>query len=258
MEFRILTVGDVVGASGAHYVCKRLRKLKQAHNIDFCIVDGENSAMVGIHPEQADLLFDAGADVITLGNHAFSQRTILPMAEDCPYLLRPENFSPLSPGRGWGVYDTKAGPLAVIVLVGRVSMNYTPDNPFLAAERLLRKLDAKMILVEIHAEATSEKLAMGLHLDGKVSAVFGTHTHVPTADLQILPKGTGYVTDLGMTGPRHSVLGVRPELSIARFRGELTGRYEPAPGPCKLEGAVFTIDSGTGRCIRTERVFLHD
>ena len=258
MEFKILTVGDVVGSSGAHYFCKRLRELKRDHSIDFCIVDGENSAVVGIHPEQADRLFDAGADVITLGNHAFSQRTIVPMAEDCPYILRPANYSPLSPGRGWGVYDTKAGPLAVIVLQGRVGMDYTPDNPFLRVERILQEIDTKMILVEIHAEATSEKLAMGMHLDAKVSAVFGTHTHVPTADLQILPGGTGYVTDLGMTGPRHSVLGVKPEISIARFRGELTGRYEPAPGPCKLEGVIFTVDSGTGRCIATERVMIHD
>ena len=258
MEFRILTVGDVVGAVGAHYFCRRLRELKRTYGVDFCIVDGENAANVGIHPEQADRLFDAGADVITLGNHAFSQRGIVPMTEDCPYILRPANYSPLAPGRGWGVFDTKAGPLAIIVLQGRVAMDYTPDNPFLAAERILKGIDASMILVEIHAEATSEKLAMGLHLDGKVSAVFGTHTHVPTADLQILPGGTGYVTDLGMTGPRHSVLGVRPELSIARFRGELTGRYEPAPGPCKLEGAVFTVDSATGKCIGTERVFLHD
>ena len=221
MEFKILTVGDVVGSSGAHYFCKRLRELKRDHSIDFCIVDGENSAVVGIHPEQADRLFDAGADVITLGNHAFSQRTIVPMAEDCPYILRPANYSPLSPGRGWGVYDTKAGPLAVIVLQGRVGMDYTPDNPFLRVERILKEIDAKMILVEI-------------------------------------PGGTGYVTDLGMTGPRHSVLGVKPEISIARFRGELTGRYEPAPGPCKLEGVIFTVDSGNGRCIATERVMIHD
>ena len=258
MEFRILTVGDVVAASGAHYLCRRLRSMKKAHGIDFCVVDGENCANVGIHPEQADRLFDAGADVITLGNHAFSQRTILPMAEDCPYLLRPANYSPLAPGRGWGVFDTKAGPLAILVLQGRVAMDYTPDNPFLAAERILRQIDTPMILVEFHAEATSEKLAMGLHLDGKVSAVFGTHTHVPTADLQILPGGTGYVTDLGMTGPRNSVLGVKPEISIARFRGEYAGRYEPAPGPCKIEGAVFTIDSATGRCTATERVYVYD
>ncbi len=211
-----------------------------------------------IDPAPAARRCDAAADVTTLGNHAFSQRGIVPMAEDCPYLLRPANLSPLAPGRGWGIFDTKAGPLAVVVLQGRVAMDYTPDNPFLTVERLLKQIETPRILVEIHAEATSEKLAMGLHLDGKVSAVFGTHTHVPTADLQILPGGTGYVTDLGMTGARHSVLGVRPEISIARFRGELTGRYEPAPGPCKLEGAVFTIDSGTGRCIATERVFIHD
>lgn len=258
MELKVLTIGDVVAASGAHYLCRKLRMLKQHYDVDFCIVDGENCANVGIYPEQADRLFDAGADVITLGNHAFGQRAIVPMAEDCPYLLRPENFSPLAPGRGWGVFDTRAGRAAVLVLAGRVAMDYTPDNPFLAAERVLKQLDTPIILVELHAEATSEKLAMGYHLDGRVSAVFGTHTHVPTADLQILPGGTGYVTDLGMTGPRRSVLGIKPELSIARFRGELTGRYEPAPGPCKIEGALFTIDSATGRCTVTERVFVYD
>jgi hypothetical protein len=180
------------------------------------------------------------------------------MVEDCPYILRPANFSPLSPGRGWGVFDSKAGPVAVIVLQGRVAMDYTPDNPFLAAERILKELDTKLILVELHAEATSEKLAMGIHLDGRVSALWGTHTHVPTADLQILPKGTGYVTDLGMSGPRYGVLGVKPEQSIARFRGELTRRYEPAPGPCKIEGAVFTVDTDSGLCTAVERVFVHD
>ena len=258
MEFKVLTIGDVVGASGNHYLCRRLRGLKSTYGIDFCIVNGENAAGVGIHPEQAENLFDAGADVVTLGNHAFGQRTLVPMAEDSPYLLRPANFSPLSPGRGWGVFDSKAGPVALIVLQGRVAMDYTPDNPFLAAERILKGLDTKLILVELHAEATSEKLAMGMHLAGKISALWGTHTHVPTADLQILPGGTGYVTDLGMTGPRWGVLGVRAEQSIARFRGELTRRYEPAPGPCKIEGAVFTIDTGTGKCINTERVFVHD
>ena len=137
-------------------------------------------------------------------------------------------------------------------------MDYTPDNPFLAAERILKTVDTKLIFVEMHAEATSEKLAMGYHLDGKISALWGTHTHVPTADLQILPRGTGYVTDLGMSGPKHSVLGIKPELSIGKFRGELYRRYEPAPGPCKIEGAVFTIDTQSGLCRDTERVFLYD
>ncbi|MBO2527252.1 MAG: metallophosphoesterase, partial [Clostridiales bacterium] len=136
--------------------------------------------------------------------------------------------------------------------------DYTPDNPFLAVEKILKKIETKLILVEIHAEATSEKLAMGWMLDGRVSAVWGTHTHVQTADDRILPNGTGYLTDLGMTGPRDSVLGIRPELSIEKFRGDLTGRYEPAPGACQLNGCIFTIDTASGRCTATERVMLHD
>ena len=137
-------------------------------------------------------------------------------------------------------------------------MDYTPDNPFLQVERILSRLETKLIFVELHAEATSEKLAMGWMLDGKVSAVWGTHTHVQTSDNRILPNGTGYLTDLGMTGPRDSVLGIRPELSYKKFRGDLTGRYEPAPGPCKLEGCIFTVDSITGRCTDIERVRLSD
>ena len=133
-------------------------------------------------------------------------------------------------------------------------MDYNPDNPFLLVEKLLKKIDTRLILVEMHAEATSEKLAMGFMLDGRVSTVWGTHTHVPTADARILPGGTGYVTDLGMTGPRDSVLGIRPELSIARFRGDLTERYRWAEGPTKLEGVLFTLDVSTGKCLRAERV----
>jgi len=144
--------------------------------------------------------------------------------------------------------------VAVIDLIGRCNMDYGPDNPFLAVEKILKEISAKIILVEIHAEATSEKLAMGYMLDGRVSAVWGTHTHVPTADAQVLPNGTGYVTDLGMTGPKHSVLGIRPELSIAKFRGDLTERYRWAEGKTKLEAVLFTIDSTTGKCLRAERV----
>ena len=142
----------------------------------------------------------------------------------------------------------------MIDLIGRCNMDYNPDNPFLLVEKLLKKIDTRLILVEMHAEATSEKLAMGFMLDGRVSTVWGTHTHVPTADARILPGGTGYVTDLGMTGPRDSVLGIRPELSIARFRGDLTERYRWAEGPTKLEGVLFTLDVSTGKCLRAERV----
>ena len=144
--------------------------------------------------------------------------------------------------------------MAVIDLIGRVNMDYTPDNPFLMVEKILKGIDAKIILVEIHAEATSEKLAMGYMLDGRVSTVWGTHTHVPTADNMVLPKGTGYVTDLGMTGPKNSILGIRPDLSIARFRGDIPERYRWAEGATKIEAVLFTIDSATGKCLRVERV----
>ena len=258
MELTVLAVGDVVAPAGLDYLSRHLRTLKRLHGVDFCVVNGENASMVGLTPDQAERIFDAGADVITLGNHTWNRREIGPYLHDNRYILRPANFAPQLPGRGWGVFDTKAGPITVLNLIGRCDMPFGPDNPFLLAERLLKRAETKAVLVDFHAEATSEKLAMGYMLDGKVSALWGTHTHVPTADCQVLPKGTGYVTDLGMTGPMRSVLGVRPEQSIANFRGDLTSRFEAAPGPCKLEGALFTLDMTTGRCTRAERVDIHD
>lgn len=258
MEFKVLAVGDVVAASGLAYLKSRLRGIKRAHGIDFCVVNGENAAVLGMSPQQAEDILDAGADVITMGNHTWGRRDLVPYMEDSRQALRPANLPPQQPGRGWGVFETRFGDVAVIDLIGRVHMDYTPDNPFLAVEKILKKIDTKLIFVELHAEATSEKMAMGFLLDGRVSAVWGTHTHVQTADDRILPNGTGYLTDLGMTGPYHSVLGIRPELSIQKFRGDLTGRYEPAPGACQLNGCIFTIDAHTGKCTATERVMLHD
>lgn len=258
MEMKVLAIGDVVAPSGLEYLKCQLRAVKRENGIDFCVVNGENASVLGMTPRQADEIFDAGADVITMGNHTWGRRELVPYLASSGAVLRPANLSPLQPGRGWGIYSTQFGDVAVIDLIGRVGMDYSPDNPFLAVERILKRIETKLILVEIHAEATSEKLAMGWMLDGKVSAVWGTHTHVQTADAQILPRGTGYLTDLGMTGPRDSILGIRPDLSISKFRGELTGRYEPAAGPCKLEGCIFTIDAETGKCRKTERVVLHD
>ena len=255
MEFRVMAVGDVCGESGLRYLQKRLRSLKKQHQVDFCVLNGENASVVGITPAQADQILDAGADVITLGNHSFNRQQIAPYLEDSPYILRPANYSPLFPGRGLGIYETAVGQVAVLSLIGRVNMAYGPDNPFLQVQTLLKQVRGLPVFVDFHAEATSEKLAMGYQLDGQVSAVWGTHTHVPTADDMILPKGTGYVTDLGMTGPRYSVLGIRPEQSITQFRGGLSSRYETAPGPCKLEAVLFTIDVQTRLCIHTERVF---
>ena len=258
MDFRVLAVGDVVGNPGLEQIRRNLRQMKRQYHADFAVVNGENAAVVGITPNQADSILDAGADIITMGNHTWSKREIVPYMDDCPWIIRPANYAPQVPGRGWQVVQTAAGDdVAVIDLIGRCGMDYTPDNPFQLVERILRKIQTKLILVELHAEATSEKLAMGRMLDGQVSAVWGTHTHVPTADTMILPQGTGYVTDLGMTGPRDSVLGIRPELSIRRFRGDLPSRYEPAPGPCKLEACLFTIDDATGRCTAVRRVDIH-
>ena len=254
MEFRVLCVGDVVGGPGMERVRRSLRRLKNSLGADFVIVNGENASVVGITPDQAEDILDAGADVITLGNHSFGKREIVHYMEDTARILRPANYAPQAPGRGWAVYESRFGDVAVIDLIGRCAMDYTPDNPFLLVEKILKKITARIILVEIHAEATSEKLAMGYMLDGRVSAVWGTHTHVPTADARVLPKGTGYVTDLGMTGPRESVLGIRPDLSIAKFRGDLTERYRWADGPTKLEGVLFTIDASTGKCLRAERI----
>ncbi len=258
MEFRLLAVGDVCGSAGVRILDRQLRALKRRCGADFCVVNGENAAVVGITPRQADEIFDAGADVITLGNHSYHRREIGTYLDDCPYILRPANDSPLYPGRGLGLYDTRAGRIAVMNLIGRCDMAFGPDNPFLLAEKLLKELPTRLIFLDFHAEATSEKLAMGWHLDGRVTAVWGTHTHVPTADCQILPKGTGYVTDLGMTGPIRSVLGIRPEQSVATFRGGFTSRFETAEGPCKLEAVLFTVDTDTGLCLKAERVDYHD
>ncbi len=258
MIMKLLAVGDVVASGGLDFLKANLPALKRENDIDFCVVNGENANVLGITPQQADTIFDAGADVITMGNHTWSRREIIPYMERSKRLIRPANLSPLQPGKGCCVLETKFGSVAVIDLIGRCNMDYSPDNPFSTVERILKKTEAKLIFVEIHAEATSEKLAMGWMLDGKVSAVWGTHTHVQTADERVLPQGTGYITDLGMTGPRNSILGIRPDLSIRRFRGEVPCRYEPAAGSCKLEGCIFFIDTESGKCIKTERVMLHD
>ena len=254
MELKVLAVGDVVGNPGMERIRRNLRQLKRKTGADFVVVNGENAAVVGITPNQAEDILDAGADVITLGNHTWGKREIVDYMDECTRIIRPANYAPQVPGVGWRVYETKAGDVAVIDLIGRCNMDYGPENPFLLVEKILKQINTKCILVEIHAEATSEKLAMGYMLDGRVSAVWGTHTHVPTADAQVLPKGTGYVTDLGMTGPKNSILGIRPELSIAKFRGDLTERYRWAEGPTKMEAVLFTLDAATGKCLKAERV----
>lgn len=258
MQMRILAVGDVVGTPGLRYLRKVLPKIKKEKKIDFCVVNGENSAMIGMTSEQAEEIFDAGADCITMGNHTWNQRDIIPYMDDNPRVLRPANFAPQNPGSGVGVYDTDYGKIAVVNLIGRCDLDFHADNPFYKADSILSKLEGMPVVVDFHAEATSEKLAMGFYLNGRAAALWGTHTHVPTADLRVLSEGTGYITDLGMTGPMNSALGVDPVQSIALFRGEQTSRFKPAPGPCWLCGAVFTVDTDTGRCIGAEQVIVSE
>ena len=255
MLVNILAIGDVVGTIGLKYLRKRLKWLQQETEAEFTVVNGENASNVGLTPDQAEDIFDAGADVITLGNHAFRQHSVHAYLDETPCILRPANYASQNPGQGYGVFDSRVGDIAVINLIGRVNMDYGPDNPFLIIDHILEKTKrAKITLVDFHAEATSEKLAMGYMLDGKVTAVWGTHTHVPTADAMVLPHGTGYITDLGMTGPKFSVIGIQPQLSIDKFRGGLYSRYKPAEGPCVMSGAVFTVDTDTGLCTQVRQI----
>ena len=255
MEFQVLAVGDVCAASGVAYLGQKLRGLKKLYGVDFCVVNGENACVVVITPRQAEEIFDAGADVITLGNHSFGKTQIADFLEENPYIIRPANFTGRAPGRGWAVLDCGRVQVGVMNLIGRCNLDFNAENPFTTADRILKTADKPTFtLVDFHAQATSEKLALSYYLDGRVSALWGTHTHVPTADERVCPKGTGYITDLGMTGPAESVLGIRPEQSVEFFLGGLPGRYRTVDGPCKLQGALFTLDSSTGLCAGVERI----
>ncbi len=254
----ILAVGDVVNESGLLFLEKKLRSLQKLTEADFTVVNGENAAGTGLFPRQADRILDAGADVITLGNHAFRRREILPYLDDCSRILRPLNLAPQVPGRGWAEFETKAGPVLTVNLIGRCGMDFGPDNPFLAVDRLLKEHPCRFVLVDFHAEATSEKLAMAFYLDGRVSALWGTHTHVQTSDGAVFPKGAGYITDLGMTGPAVSVLGVRPEQSVRMFLGDPQTPFAGAPGPAKLECAVFSLDDATGFCTEVRALRIEE
>ena len=254
MTASILAIGDVTGQVGLDFLNDKLRGVKKWGNIAFTVVNGENASGLGITPKQAQAIFDAGADIITLGNHTWGKSEIKRYLDDCQYILRPSNFAPQVPGRGWGVFDTSFGNVCVINLVGRVSIQDGNENPFLEADRIIKQVSTNIILVDFHAEATSEKNAMGYYLDGRVSAVWGTHTHIQTSDCRVFPNGTGYITDIGMTGARESVIGMKIEQPISRFLGNPPGRFEPATGPAKLEGAIFEIDTQTGKCVSAEAI----
>ncbi|MDD3346693.1 TIGR00282 family metallophosphoesterase [Oscillibacter sp.] len=254
MVYHVLAVGDVVGEPGLRHLERTLRPLQKLKNIAFTVVNGENASGVGLSREQAERIRDAGADAVTLGNHAFGKSQIADFLEDTAWLLRPANFTGRAPGHGCEIFDLGGVRVRVMNLIGRCDLSWGADNPFTTADALLSRGEADFTLVDFHAEATSEKLAMSYYLDGRVSALWGTHTHVPTADERVCAAGTGYLTDLGMTGPVESVLGVDPRQSVEGFLGGLPGRFRSAEGPCKLQGAIFTLDSATGLCTAVERV----
>ncbi|MBO4853805.1 MAG: YmdB family metallophosphoesterase [Oscillospiraceae bacterium] len=255
MLYHILALGDVTSESAVDHLQKHLPAFKRNKDVCFTVINGENVSGVGLTPHQAELLFAAGADVITLGNHTWGKRQIGDYLDENRYILRPANFSPRTPGRGWGVYECGRISIGVMNLIGRCNLDWKAADPFATADRLLAQGDRPTFtLVDFHAEATSEKLALAYYLDGRVSALWGTHTHVPTADERVFPKGTGYITDLGMTGSVESVLGIRPEQSVDFFLGGLSGRFQASEGPCKAQGCLFTLDDATGMCTAVERV----
>lgn len=250
----ILAIGDVVGSIGCHFLREHLPQLKKVKGIDLVIANGENSADGnGITPASMQFLFDSGVDVITSGNHSFRRKESYELYDSCEMLLRPANFPPSAPGKGVCIVDMGRIQVGVINLMGVVYME-SMDSPFDTADKLLANGMPKITLVDFHAEATGEKRSLAYYLDGRVSAVFGTHTHVQTADDCVLTGGTGYLSDLGMTGPINSVLGVKPELVIQKMRTKMPVRFDLADGICQMDCAVFQIDEKTGKTISVERM----
>lgn len=250
----ILAIGDVVGSVGCRFLRQHLPALKKLKQIDLVIANGENSADGnGLTPVSARFLLDSGVDVITAGNHSFRRKESYAFYDDCETLLRPANYPAAAPGRGVCVVDMGRVQVAVINLMGVVYME-NMDSPFDTADRILSQDLPKIRLVDFHAEATGEKRSLAYYLDGRVSAVFGTHTHVQTADECVLPNGTGYLSDLGMTGPIHSVLGVKPEIVIEKMRTKMPVRFDLADGDCKMDCALFQIDEKTGCTVSIERL----
>jgi metallophosphoesterase (TIGR00282 family) len=253
MPLNVLLIGDIVGKLGRRTVGAVLPELRRSHNIDFVIANGENTAGGrGLTPSTADELYTAGIDVITSGNHIWENRQIYAILDSDAPVVRPLNYPAGTPGRGIYVRDG----VAVINLMGRTFMGMHLDCPFRAMDQALSSLsDCRIVIVDFHAEATSEKIAMGYYLDGRASAVVGTHTHVPTSDTRILPKSTAYVSDLGMVGGLNSILGMGIEPVIQRFLTQLPNRFEPVEaGPAVFNSVFVQIDKETGRAVAIQRL----
>jgi metallophosphoesterase (TIGR00282 family) len=256
---KILFIGDIFGKPGRDIAQRAIPALVAAHGIDLVIANVENSAAgFGVTGDIAETILRYGVDVMTSGNHVWDKKEVLEYIPRQPRLLRPANFPAGVPGRGTWLGQTRTGePVAVINVMGRVFMSPL-DDPFAVVLREIESVrgKARVILVDFHAEATSEKVAMGWHLDGRVTAIFGTHTHVQTADERLLPKGTAYLTDVGMTGPHDSIIGVTIEAALGRFVNGMPARFEAATGPGRLNAIIITADPASGRATAIERLNL--
>ena len=255
---KILAIGDIVGSPGRAMIRDFLSSIREKLEVDLCIANGENAAAGnGITRSIAYELLDNGVDVITMGNHVWGKKDIFRLFDEKLPIIRPANYPPGTPGRGHIIVNIKNTKVAIVNLAGRVYLENL-DCPFRVIEHELKYIKklANIIIVDFHAEATSEKVAMGWYLDGKVSAVFGTHTHVQTADERILQKGTAYITDIGMTGPYNSILGVRKEIIINRFIRHLPEKFEVAEGPVQFNGILLEIDEPTGKAKSINRIVI--
>lgn len=255
---RILAIGDVVGDPGCNFLREKLRMIKEEHKIDFVIANGENSAnWNGITPSSAKFIFESGVDVITTGNHVFRRYEIFPMLHNEKNLIRPANYPKYTtPGAGVCIREVNGIRICVINLLGVVFLENLAC-PFGTMESILRNIPhSDIIILDFHAEATAEKRSLGFFLDGKISAMFGTHTHVPTADECILPNGTGYITDVGMTGVINSSLGVRYDITIKKMKTKMPVKFECATGKCKLDCVIFDINESTGHTDNVKRLSI--
>lgn len=255
---RLMMIGDVVGKPGREILLENIASLRHTHHVDFTIVNAENAAAgIGITPDIADTLLKAGVNVITLGNHAWGKREIYDYLNREMRILRPANYPPGVPGRGWGVYRTPVAAVAVVALQGRAFMEAV-DDPFRAIDAIIETLpsDCKIVFVDFHAETTSEKQTFGWYVNGRVSAVVGTHTHIQTADERILSQGTAYLTDVGMTGPMDSVIGMRYDSVISRVTTFLPSRFEVADGDAQLCGVLVDVNEETGKANAIRRIQL--
>ena len=253
---KVLAVGDLIGNAGIQKLKKEIGKIRETENIDFVIVNGENSAEgMGITQKNFEDILSCNVNCITMGNHTWGKKDIFKFI-DHPKLLRPANYPKGVVGKGYGIYEGKGKKIAVINLIGRVDINVLSENPFITAKEIINKIqkEVDMIFVDFHAEATAEKIAMGNFLDGNVTAVFGTHTHVQTAEEKMLPNGTGYITDIGMTGPKNSVIGMDIKVSIKRFETTLPERYKIATGECMLNAVIFDIDDESNKVKSIKRI----